>query len=386
MKCIINASTLTAGGGITVAVNFIKCLQAHALNKGHHFLIIVPSMDVYEDITEYPVEKLRVPTSLGRLHNRLFLEQWLLGNVIEYDPDIIISMGNIAIPVNGVKQVVLLHFAFAVYPNSVVWKHLPFWESMRFKLMGYVVRRRMKLASHVFVQTQAMKDRLISVVDISTDSVSIVPNSVSLDSLSVGVGEVSRLKGYFIESNVFKLLCLSRYYAHKNIESLLAVAECIRDRNGGACIYLTIDENQGDGASKLLAEIKSRELEEVLINIGAVDASEIPFVYNSVDALILPTLIESYSGTYIEAMHFRKLILTSDMDFAHAVCGNSAFYFDPLHTESIFERLLEARTVLSGKGKELAEIYEGYEEILNANPSWGQCTDLIVRKLEELSK
>ena len=30
----------------------------------------------------------------------------------------------------------------------------------------------------------------------------------------------------------------------------------------------------------------------------------------------MPTLLESFSGTYVESMYFEKPILTSDLDFA----------------------------------------------------------------------
>ena len=51
--------------------------------------------------------------------------------------------------------------------------------------------------------------------------------------------------------------------------------------------------------------------------------------------MILPTLLESFSATYIEAMFHGKTILTSDLDFARDVCGEAAFYFDPLNPQSI---------------------------------------------------
>ena len=61
--------------------------------------------------------------------------------------------------------------------------------------------------------------------------------------------------------------------------------------------------------------------------------------YNCV-GLLFPTLLESFSGTHIEAMHFGLPILTSDLDFAHYVCGKAALYFDPWAPQDIAEKIL----------------------------------------------
>jgi hypothetical protein len=50
--------------------------------------------------------------------------------------------------------------------------------------------------------------------------------------------------------------------------------------------------------------------------------SDVPKWYKATQALLLPTLLESFSGTYIEAMHFERPIFTSNLDFAKEVCEN----------------------------------------------------------------
>jgi glycosyltransferase involved in cell wall biosynthesis len=92
--------------------------------------------------------------------------------------------------------------------------------------------------------------------------------------------------------------------------------------------------------------------------------------YTACHALCLPTLLESFTATYVEAMHFRRPILTSDLDFAHAVCGDAALYFDPWSPESIrsaIERLrvdsaLADDLVARGSAR-LARLFRSWEEI-----------------------
>jgi len=59
--------------------------------------------------------------------------------------------------------------------------------------------------------------------------------------------------------------------------------------------------------------------------------------------LLLPTLLESFSATYVEAMSFDCPILTSDLDFARGVCGDAAVYFDPWNPESIKNAIVKLK-------------------------------------------
>ena len=43
-----------------------------------------------------------------------------------------------------------------------------------------------------------------------------------------------------------------------------------------------------------------------VINIGTVDLASISTVYSFIDAVFMPTLLESYSATFLEAMAYDK--------------------------------------------------------------------------------
>ncbi len=44
----------------------------------------------------------------------------------------------------------------------------------------------------------------------------------------------------------------------------------------------------------------------MLINLGIVRMEDISYLYSISNALLLPTLLESFSGTYIEAAFYKK--------------------------------------------------------------------------------
>ena len=145
------------------------------------------------------------------------------------------------------------------------------------------------------------------------------------------------------ECKSFNLFYLTRYYPHKNLEILMQLFERNRDALEECRLFITIEASQHPLAAKLLKKIEKSGLGSQIINLGPLKQSELPAYFSHVDALIMPTTLESFSGTYLEAMSFECPILTSDLDFARYICGDAALYFDPWAVDSVFEVVQKLR-------------------------------------------
>ena len=55
--------------------------------------------------------------------------------------------------------------------------------------------------------------------------------------------------------------------------------------------------------------------------------------------MFLPTLLETFSASYPEAMKMERPILTSNLDFAIDICGDAALYFNPLDSYDIANKI-----------------------------------------------
>jgi len=104
--------------------------------------------------------------------------------------------------------------------------------------------------------------------------------------------------------------------------------------------------------------------------------------YNS-DIFLLPTVLESFCLTYLEAMQHDCPVITSDMDFAHYICEDAAIYFDPFSSQSILQSIIklskndELRTGLIKKGK---------HRLTNFFNSWDSVAEEFVKAIEEGKK
>ncbi len=147
-------------------------------------------------------------------------------------------------------------------------------------------------------------------------------------------------------------------------------------------VFITISAEQHPGARRLLNQISALGLEESIINVGAIPLSELESHYHKVDAILLPTLLESFSGTYIEAMHFGTPIITSDRDFSREVCGNAALYFDPTSEDDLCRVLLQFQNDHSIRNA-LPE--NGRLQLSKHSLSWNESFRFAICALEELA-
>ena len=229
----------------------------------------------------------------------------------------------------------LFDWPYAIYNDPTVWKLMSSKEFITRKIKLFVFKLLLKNVNLMLAQTDVAKNRLKSFYDLK--SIKIFPNSVALD-------HFDQKKSIKIErlSNKFSLLCLSAYYTHKNLEIFVELGELMKKNNVNAEIFLTIDSNQNNRAKKLLNKIKKSNLQGYITNLGSIKLKDVPSLYQSIDGLILTTLLESFSGTYVEAMWNKKIILTSKRDFAEIICGKNAYYFDPFDKYDIYNKITEA--------------------------------------------
>lgn len=154
----------------------------------------------------------------------------------------------------------------------------------------------------------------------------------------------------------FRLLSLCGYAIHKNLEIINE-------------IVLILKSNYPELRVKFIVTLKDTDFDkcfdekivkDYVYNIGVQKIVDCPKLYSEVDALFLPTLVECFSANYPEAMKMGKVILTSDLSFAHEICEDAAMYFDPLNAQNICDSILRLYTNI-----ELREsiINKGYKQL-----------------------
>lgn len=209
----------------------------------------------------------------------------------------------------------------------------------------------------IFVQTDDVKDRLSRVLSTSAP-IYKVSNTVNSCFLS---NEKMKDKLPAKEAGEVRLLTVSSYYPHKNLDIIKPVVRLLEEKGLKSFRFvLTLPREKFD--------LLFSEMGDSVINVGPVRIDECPSLYQECDFMFLPTLLECFSASYAEAMAMRKPILTSDMSFAHTVCQDAAIYFDPLDPKDIAEKIIalqndgEKQEQLKNRGEEILQGYSFAEQ------------------------
>lgn len=93
--------------------------------------------------------------------------------------------------------------------------------------------------------------------------------------------------------------------------------------------------------------------EENIINIGVVNAAELPSLYEQTDGLFFPSLNETFSSAPLEAAFMRRPIIISDRPFARDVLSERAIYFDPFDAADAAKKVKDLRVMQAENPLEL---------------------------------
>ncbi|TFB10148.1 glycosyltransferase family 1 protein [Candidatus Marinimicrobia bacterium MT.SAG.2] len=366
-KILVNVFSSHIGGGRSVALNFLKTMNFGSTPVD--ILVLCRPDDDFLAVCDTNGYKSIVPPKI--LRNKI-------GTLILYCAVLpvllslmrfrsVINFADIPIIFLG-KQVFYFDWPYAIYKDQFIWGRLSKKEYIASKVKLHIFRALSVFVDIWLVQTNVVKKRLIATG--VRGEIVFTPNSVSVEDNN---GEDTSEFSNSLPTGPVYGLCLTAYYAHKNIEILIDTAGILKNRNFPVKFVLTLN-NADPRVQKIMLQINERGLEDYFVNLGHVEKRLIPSLYKAVNFFILPTLLETFTGTYIEAAHYRCPIVTSDLDFSRDVCGEYAAYFDPLSATSVADAV---ERIVSDTSYRAWLIDKAFQHHLTA-PSWESVSKTIV--------
>jgi glycosyltransferase involved in cell wall biosynthesis len=342
MRIAFNMVSLHTGGGNRIAKNLLLSLENH---PEHEYLIIIPVDKGFD----YILEKSRLSFTVIRKPHRKtsFLGRLWFDNVQipryirSFKADVLISLTNISTFFPPVPHILLFHHPHFVYPESLYYRMIGKVERFRKIMEKICFRLTLRGSTITVVQTPVSKERLIThyASDIKPEAVRVIPHSA----IPITPEPVHSFT-YSYDKNTFYIFSPTRYYPHKNLELLEKIAQKLIKMNISDIKFLmTLDPEHDKRSALFLNKISRPPLSKYFDNLGFIPTECLEDIYHHSQAVIVPSLLESQSFSYLEALHFHKPILTTDMDFAHVVCGLAAWYFSPEEAEAWAEGIAELK-------------------------------------------
>ena len=334
MRILLNTSNLYVGGGLQVALSFINELKE--LNTNHEYHIFL-SLAVDKQIDQkeftgnfyfYLIEKS--PASL-KTRKTILVK---LNSLEEYiKPDIVFSVFGPSYWKPKAKHLLGFADGWAYNSESVAYNRLPLLKRIKMRLhvkyKSYYLKRD---ADYYVLETLDAKNKFSKVIDIDKSKTFVVGNTYS--SIFDEDECIQSNYEYFInlpkkQDNEFRLIYITHNHPNKNLTSINKILPLLDGFNIN--FFLTLD----DVSYRTLFPVLTKNV----INLGPIPQKSCPSVYKQCDALFAPTLLETFSAAYPEAMKMGKPILTSNYSFAKDVCQDAALYFDPLDPKDMIKKI-----------------------------------------------
>ena len=291
-RIAINGINSKVGGGKSILFNYMKLLDRTEL--GEQYFLMTTKGDEFDWLDNNNITIVELPAYYANTFFSPVVYEILIDNYLKkHTIDLVFNLGNLVINTE-IPQIYLFQWPYAIYPESIVWKRMVWNDWVKRKVKLHFLKRSLHRPTVTIAQTPLAKLALKKLYGLT--SVIIVPNAVALDNM------VTENERKFALPPGKKLLSLAYYYSHKNLEIFIPLAERIKAVNCNYRIILTISGRQHSKAEKLLRNIRDQGLDDIILNVGPVAMADVPSLYKQCDALLMPTLLESFSGTYVEAM------------------------------------------------------------------------------------
>lgn len=334
MNILVNASTLRKGGGIQVADSFCRGLcnfPQHRFVFVYHQALESCAGDVcgYENVKCVRYDMPNAKLSLFSRRNR-FLDNLVRSLSI----DIVLTVFGPPRWRPRVPHICGFARAQAILDDSPFWQVIGWKMKLRYFLEDYILMWMFKNNCRAIWTESSF---------ISKELASIFP-SKRIYTVSNNYNHIFDKKDLWDRSIVMPefegitLLTISANYPHKNIRiiipTILYLSEYFPELKFR--FVLTIREDEFLSVSE--------DIKKHIVFLGSVNISQCPYLYEQCDIMFLPTLMECFSASYPEAMKMGKPILTTDLEFARAICGDAALYYAALSPENLAKSIHKLAT------------------------------------------
>lgn len=325
MKILVNASTIFAGGALQVTLSFLDELKS--IDIGHEYLFILNGeIRALIDLNSMP-ENVRVifaAHSPAKLRYRREIVTFLNTAEQNFRADVVFSVFGPSYWRPKAAHIIGVADGWIYNKDSLAYKNLSHFSYLKRHLLNrYKMFYFRRDADAFILETDDACEKFRRELGVSSASKPItkVSNVVSSNFYNyeekVGSDFISSIPPK--QSGEFRFCCISYSHPNKNLEIIRKVVPLLDNHNVSFLLTLPDDvfKSEFSGLSSVY-------------NLGPIEPKNCPYVYDSSDALFFPSLLETFSVSYLEAMIMNIPIITSNLSFAKDLCGDAAIYFDPL--------------------------------------------------------
>ncbi len=325
MRTLVYDVAADSGGAATVLQSFYEEFKKDTENE---YIFV---LSVYELPETENIKVLNFPEVKKSMLHRLYFDHFVAHKLVKkYKADRVLSLQNIELPHTNVPQTVYEHNAlpFSEYKFKP-WEAFRPWYSQQ--ILGRMMKKSIRRAEKVLVQTNWMKEEIIRQCGIPADRVEVKFPPVKM-----------------LKTHPWKMdeTCPTFFYpagppAYKNHRTFLKACELLKEQGmEDYRVIWTVTGEENEGMKKLKAEAEEKQLP--IEFIGPVPRTQLFEQYAS-SVLVFPSYIETIGLPLLEARSVGTPILSADCLYARDGVGDyeRAEFYPPMDAEKLRWLLIE---------------------------------------------
>lgn len=336
MRIVVNtiSTKKAAGGAYQIAYNFL--MQTLKYDDVEWFYLT--SSEVDESVGKYFEQQkgknyFVYPTQPDFKGTYRQVKNELVKWEEQYNPDVIYTISSPCYFTFKTKEVMRFANAWITNPNKYAWKALPLRDWLRMRLYRINQNRMLRGAKYIITQSETVGEGLVRLLGLPKKSVKVVPN-VLPKVFTEFVPERVLDKGFV------DIACIAAPFPHKNLIILPKVLKALKEnhRITNVRFHLTIQEDNSY-LRRILDECEEIGLEANIINHGRCSQEKLAEIYNHCSICFLPSLLETFSASSLEAMYFGLSIVATDFKFNREILDEACLYYQPTDAEDAANKI-----------------------------------------------
>lgn len=225
----------------------------------------------------------------------------------------------------GVTYVNVIHdLQAAHYPayhpfHEIAYSRLCWWLDAHF-------------SKHLVAISDWVRDDVREKYHVKSEKITTIYNPITVDQEEVASFERLAEKYHVTKKGFY--YTVAQLIPHKNLDTLIAVMERIKETGAELPCKLLISGVNGESREKLEKQIRERGLEQEVTLTGFVENAERNALYRHCLAFLFPSVFEGFGMPPIEAMLFGTVVIATDRTCIPEVTQKKANYVkDPYDVE-----------------------------------------------------
>jgi len=381
MKIAINSLAHAGGGGIT----YLKNMLPRFADDDDEYVVLVPAgRNALSKPSSGDIRFETVDILGDLLPARLLYEQAILPvRLQQWDIDILFSPADLTPLATSVPTLLAVRNPNPYFSASEYGLQRPPSRRLKFLVQRHLTKLSAKRADHVFFVSDFSREISNRFFDLPDSKISTVHHGIEHDLFEEPQEPADETLKRTVDNRSPYLLTVSTLMEHKNYEVLLRGYARLDPALRRQYPLVIAGRAPSPEYKEHLEGILTEEgLENNVVFLGGVDYENIPYLYTQASVYVLPSKLETFGHTLVEAMASGVPVIAADSTCIPEITDGAATLFDPDDPATLAERVTETLED-DGKRQELVAAGERRSENFSWDATFEETKALLGRVARE---